>query len=93
MLHVDPLAVRIARRFLAELDLRWRLAIEYQRRSQGLVPVDDDEENDAPDATHCRSAKRPGCIMARQTFGYNSPPRAPARAYLQAGCLGPARRG
>ena len=83
MLRPDPLAVRIARRFLAELELRWRQAIEYQRRSEGLIRVDDDKENDDPEATRGRSEKRPALIVAGQTFGCTALPHAPTRVFPQ----------
>ncbi len=83
MLHPDPLAGRVAHRFLAELKLRRRLAIEYQRRSDGLIRVDHDEENDDPEATGGRSEKRPALIVAGQTFGCTALPHAPTRVFPQ----------
>lgn len=60
MPSVDPLAVRVVRRHLAQVRAE-RLAREVQRRSEGLVTVrgeDEDRERDgseAPAASRSRS--------------------------------------
>jgi hypothetical protein len=92
MLHPDPLAVRVSARFVAELELRRRRAVEYQRRSEGLVPVRDNEEKDDPEATCSRDEKRPGLIIAQQTVGCTALPHALAPVFRQGECSGAARR-
>ncbi len=49
---VTPIAVRVVRRYVAEVGAGRRVAIEYQRRSEGLVAAgeDDEDELDRDDA-------------------------------------------
>ena len=56
---LDPIAVRVAVRFLADIEAGRRVAVEYQRRSEGLVPVGDDEDEDELDDDNPAPTARP----------------------------------
>jgi hypothetical protein len=47
-MHLDRLAVRVVRRYLAEVGPGRRVAIEYQRRRHGLERVEHENEEGGP---------------------------------------------
>ncbi len=55
---LDPLAARVVRRHLADIEPRKRVSIEYQRRLRGLERIDheDDGEGDGPRADDIQDA-------------------------------------
>jgi hypothetical protein len=55
---LDPLALRVARRYLAEVEFA-RVAVEYQRRPEGLVAVgnEDDDSGEPREVDDTRHAQ------------------------------------
>jgi hypothetical protein len=49
MRALDQLVVRVVRRYVAAIERRQRIAVEYQRRSWGLERVEHEDECDAVD--------------------------------------------
>ena len=41
---LDPIALRVAGRYMAELEIARRLAVEYQRRRHGLERVEHEDD-------------------------------------------------
>jgi hypothetical protein len=67
MLSIDPLAVHVARRYLSHIEVKARVAIEYQRRRDGLEPIELDEtdgDHDVEEPAQGRWEAAPGAAAA-----------------------------